>query len=273
MWLSQEMEVKEGEVTFPRSWTPLQLWSKVCPPTIPQNHVEQLGQSWEHVQAQSLYPLVPPFPHLYETDNNAFLIELLWALNKVIYVNWWRVFALIRELLHFEMHPAPKRAQCEVTTARVYSLIYWKKRILLCFSKTYHPGSLLTISETGLTSVTSQAPFQNSLHRFLQFKPPKVSSEKNLAQVCKNKRLISQKCPALLLRFDHKLQLGMTQSETFPGGTRIGGRRAAEEGGRGQPPTKQRVDGSGGGSQYMAGGLKSKRGARTQKKNSSCSFP
>ena len=86
MWLSQEMEVKEGEVTFPRSWTPLQLWSKVCPPTIPQNHVEQLGQSWEHVQAQSLHPLVPPFPHLYERDNNAFLRELLWVVQVGILV-------------------------------------------------------------------------------------------------------------------------------------------------------------------------------------------
>ena len=271
MWLSQEMEVKEGEVTFPRSWTPLQFWSKVCPPTTPQNHVEQLGQSWAHVQAQSLHPLVPPFPHVYDRDNNAFLIELLWGLNEIIYVNWWRVFALIRGLLHFEIHPAPKRAQCEVTMARVHNLIYWKKRILLCFSKAHHPGSLLTISQTGLISVTSQAPFQNSLHSLLQFKPPKVSSEKNLAQVGKNRRLKSQPVSrALLLGCDHKLRLVMSQSETFPGGTQIGRHRAAEVRERGQPPTKQTVDGAGGGGgpQYMAGGRKSKRGTKTQKKNS-----
>lgn len=137
------------------------------------------------------------------------------------------------------MHPAPKRAQREVTTARVHSLIYLKKRILVCFSKAHRPGSLLTISETGLISVTSQAPFQNSLHSLLQFKPPKVSSEKNLARVGRNRRLKSQPVsPALLLGCDHKLRLVMTQSEMFPGGTQIGRHRAAQERERGQSPTK-----------------------------------
>lgn len=110
----------------------------------------------------------------------------------------------------------PIHARRGFTMARVHCLNFLEKINLLCFSYISPPWFLLNyLKETRSISLLPRLLFK-TVYKLLKFKPPKVSSEKNLAQADEDRKLKPLPLRSgLLFRF-HLKGLDRGQNESDP---------------------------------------------------------